>query len=115
MTARKKRWITCRNCRRDNQPHHGHGWCQSCSSRWIRAGRPDSGPPEPWSRSLVDEVAVEQAVKGARPSLYPQERRIVIAELRSRGMTGQAIADHVGCARRTVERHIAALKLEARA
>lgn len=25
-----------------------HGWCGTCTERWYRAGRPDTGPPRPY-------------------------------------------------------------------
>ncbi len=78
--------------------------------RWSRAGRPDTGPPAPYEVQLVDDVAIELAVKGARPWLTPRERRIAVAELRLRGLSLNAIADRLGCTQRTVVRHVSAIK-----
>lgn len=102
--------ITCNCCHRPDRPHRGHGWCPACYTMWVRAGRPDTDLLVPGTLQLIDEVAVELAVKGARPWLSPRERRIVVTELRARGWSGRAIAEHLGCAQRTVERHIAAIK-----
>jgi hypothetical protein len=43
----------CRNCGTPRQPHPGggwrggRGWCNTCYSRWLYAGKPDDEPPPP--------------------------------------------------------------------
>lgn len=38
----------CGNCGKDREPRDGaRGWCQKCYRRWTRAGRPETGPPDP--------------------------------------------------------------------
>ena len=118
MTYTRKRIrsiVTCGNCNRPGQQNRGHGWCPACYSRWCRAGRPDTGPPLPYEVQVIDEVAIELAVKGARPRLTPPERRIAVAHLRALGLSLNAVAFRLGCTQRTVSRHVAAIKQEVRA
>lgn len=114
MSTRRRRppppRITCGNCGRADQQSRGHGWCPACYGRWYRAEQPDTAPPEPWALQPIDEVAVELAVKGARPHLTPRERRAAVAELRAQGLSLNAIADRLGCTQRTVVRHVSAIK-----
>lgn len=35
---------TCAACKRDRPIEH-NGWCESCTSAWRKAGRPEDGPP----------------------------------------------------------------------
>lgn len=42
----QRRSITCTSCGQ-TRPHHGHGYCTPCYSRWHYHGRPASGPPAP--------------------------------------------------------------------
>jgi hypothetical protein len=108
---RKPVLITCPVCVRDHVHHGAHGWCRSCYGRWLRADRPTDGPPPPGSTPApVDELTVDAAVAGLRPTLSPRERRAAIARLRDRGMQPRAMADRLGCSDRTVARHLAALK-----
>lgn len=39
-----RRTTTC-TCCGQTRPHHGHGYCTACYSRWHYHGRPASGPP----------------------------------------------------------------------
>lgn len=41
-----RRTITCTSCHQQ-APHHGHGYCTACYSRWHYHGRPTGGPPAP--------------------------------------------------------------------
>ncbi len=108
--------ITCRNCGRD-RPHCGRGLCSTCYARWTYHGRPDTVPdaqhPGNGHSALeldIDEIAVSRAVAGWLDTpLNPGERRTAIAELRRQGLSQRQIADRLGCAKRTVERHYAAL------
>jgi hypothetical protein len=63
----------------------GHGWRMSCHQRWIRAGKPESGPPPSrlWVRDEYEwlrggGVSPEQAaerVGTTRQQAYRWERR----------------------------------------
>jgi len=46
------RVITCRCCERPGS-NHGRGWIPACYARWVRAGRPASGPPPAQPRRLA--------------------------------------------------------------
>lgn len=36
----------CTQCGGARKPRQAaHGWCQACYCRWLKAGRPDDGPP----------------------------------------------------------------------
>lgn len=100
--------ITCRNCRRPDMIHRAHGWCDACFSRWVRAGKPEDGPPPVGWVAPVDELIVASAVRGERPMLTPRERRAAVAVLNAKGLTAREVAVRLGCTRRTVERHNAA-------
>ena len=52
-----------------------------------------------------DPIAVELAIKGDRPVLYSCEIREVVRVLTGRGWSARRIAEHIGCASRTVVRH----------
>ncbi|MBA9003688.1 hypothetical protein [Thermomonospora cellulosilytica] len=44
----------CASCRR-RRPILRYGWCESCCTRWYRAGSPEGGPPplgDPYEKSL---------------------------------------------------------------
>lgn len=58
------RVITCPSCGQD-KPHQCKGWCNACYRRWLRAGRPDDGPPQPMPRALVSTLcrALDRVVK----------------------------------------------------
>jgi hypothetical protein len=46
---------TCRSCGKPRRPGTGaHGWCHTCTARWYRAGRPDTGPPPPYAQRQAD-------------------------------------------------------------
>ncbi|MFD5678578.1 hypothetical protein [Streptomyces sp. NPDC127040] len=42
----QRRLVTCASCGQTG-PHHGHGYCTTCYSRWHYHGRPTDGPPAP--------------------------------------------------------------------
>ena len=60
-----------------------------------------------------DHAAVEQAIDGHKPRLYPSEMRQVVERLTARGWSAARIAEHVGTTNRTVVRHRAQLHMEA--
>jgi hypothetical protein len=61
------RIITCPSCRR-RKPHQCKGWCNACYRRWLRAGRPEAGPPAPMPRGLVSTLcrAFDRVVREGR-------------------------------------------------
>lgn len=60
----------------------------------------------PSGRIDVDRVQVELAVAGhARPDMNLRERRVATRILHARGLSDSEIADHLGCADRTVLRN----------
>lgn len=38
--------VRCEACGQERE-HAGHGWCEACYLRWLRAGKPTAGPPPP--------------------------------------------------------------------
>lgn len=50
-----RRIITCPSCG-ERKPHQCKGWCNACYRRWMRAGRPEDGPPPPMPRGLVSTL-----------------------------------------------------------
>jgi hypothetical protein len=59
-----------------------------------------------------DPVAIEQAIGGRKPRLYPLEMRRVVAHLTDRGWSARAIAEHIGTTDRAVVRHRLRLREE---
>lgn len=49
--ARHQDLPPCTACEGPRKPREGaHGWCTACLLRWVRAERPDDGPPPPRER-----------------------------------------------------------------
>lgn len=57
-----------------------------------------------------DHAAVEQAIDGRRPRLYPAEMRQVVERLTARGWSIARIAEHIGASDRAVVRHRTSLR-----
>lgn len=57
-----------------------------------------------------DPVAVEQAIAGRRPRLYPAEMSQVVEHLTARDWSAARIATHIGTTDRAVVRHRARLR-----
>jgi hypothetical protein len=75
--------------------HWAHGWVTACYDRWLRAGKPEGGPPPPWSR--------------------PYGRREDYAELtREQGFTLYQAAERLGVSSRTAWRYERLLRESAR-
>jgi DNA-binding NarL/FixJ family response regulator len=77
-------WTSCLECRR------------AACRRWHRTH---------YVPAVPDEIAVDRAVMGdPPPRLTPREREAAVQRLDRRGLTARQIAEHVGCAKRTVHR-----------
>lgn len=64
--------IVCRCCGQRGQ-RRTNGWRRTCYDRWIRAGRPESGPPVPMPRSECARLG-GLAAGGGRPWPLRAER-----------------------------------------
>ncbi|MBA9003759.1 hypothetical protein [Thermomonospora cellulosilytica] len=114
--TRRRPTITCRCCGKTGQ-HGAHGWIRSCYERWLKAGRPQEGPPPPMP---LEEIRA-RSVQARRPC-GPKAARMddfVTVRLTRRRENGEPIsiaeaAAAVGVSKRTAERYAAALKQQAR-
>lgn len=79
----------CASCGATAGPKRVNGWCNACYGRWLRAGRPEEGPPPPRTRGHDADAA---------------GRREDYAWLRGAGLTREEAADRVGVHRRTADR-----------
>lgn len=76
-------------------PVHARGWCRGCYVRWLRAGRPDDGPP----RRLDHAEHITRLTAG-----HSAARRARIEDfgfLRADGLSIAAAAARVGVTERT--------------
>ena len=82
--------IICSNCGL-KRPCHAYTWCSGCYTRWLRAGRPGSGPP---AREFV-----ATAVEAIHARLAEYRR------LHDLGTADWEIATQLHVSPRTVERY----------
>jgi len=73
----------CGHVRRERSDSPGnytgaHKWCDACTKRWYRAGRPDTGPPPPMPQAerAARSRRVRQQAHAARVAEYWRLRRI---------------------------------------
>lgn len=95
------RIVRCASCDRFG-PHKAHDWCSSCYLRWLKAGKPEDGPPS----RCPDPVAA--AAEGRRRAAHG--RREDYQELRSWGETREQAAARVGVCHRTTQRYDRAMR-----
>lgn len=126
--------ITCDACGR-TAPHAGHGYCNGCYLRWLRAGKPAGGVPKP-ARPDTPQCGTRAAYQrhqrlgevidpacSAAHRIYmraymrnwrasgPADIGARDAEIRrvaAIGLTEQQVADETGCVLATVQRVLAA-------
>lgn len=88
--------------------------CESCRAAAAVGGRPGLAAAAAVQNS-VDPVAVERAVHGPVPTrMTPVERREAITRLVRMGYTDVRIQARLQCSLRTVERHAALARRDAR-
>lgn len=85
----------CGTCRRDRQLR-SCGWCDSCNGRWLRAGKPEGGPPP-----LNSDPRTPARIAGAARARAAQNQRVAArredyALLREQGVGVEEAADRVG-------------------
>jgi hypothetical protein len=71
--------LTCPACHGPRDPKRGaHGWCDNCTRRWYKAGRPETGPPPPVSHAerAARSAATHRAQKAERLSWYAEAREL---------------------------------------
>lgn len=107
MVARR---ILCACCGQEGS-YGGFGWRSTCYSRWVDAGRPETGPPPARPLAVLNR---ERAAKGlAAQREHARERRAKVRGLaRNPSTTRARIAARLGVSVRTVERDLAALAAE---
>jgi hypothetical protein len=102
----------CRNpaCRKPitRRPDRGYrqanGWCYGCNGRWIRAGRPDTGPPPPLPHDR--QMAAMREVWQERVAGRAEDYQWLTRELR---MSRAEAAARLGVSERTAWRYEARL------
>lgn len=99
--------LTCSNpaCGKPHKNKRPHGWCDGCYLRWLRAGRPEGGPPEPSARHQypVTSARLEATRAGMRAKYEGRLARF--RALADRGMPNSAIAEHMKVDIRTIHRY----------
>lgn len=101
---------------------HARGLCKHAYNQWregtytgscvrrVAVIETDWAIPED---GIVDEIAVEIAVKGIRRvRLTPTETRLVVEQSLARGQSFKGIAENIGCSDQTVARIAAELESE---
>lgn len=92
--------IRCACCGREGK-HHARGWILTCYKRWLRAGKPEEGPPPPLS--LPEIGRMHSAAKAGRVEDYEWLTR-------DEGLTLYAAAERLGISSRTAWRYERALR-----
>lgn len=80
-----------------------NGWASPLAWDDDTIDDPGAEPAVPSAEELFASV-VDSAVAGERPVLTPEQRREVITILNERRWSANRIAEHIGCASRTVDR-----------
>lgn len=111
---------TCASCSRQAGDYLRRGWCNACYQRWLKHGKPRSGPPpaNPRGRGLTaEDRALGQARKQQLHDLRMQEFRDLDAGTPGSPypnvygfppLTDREIAAKMGVSVRTVARYRAA-------
>lgn len=97
---------TCTHCGKSGR-RAAHGWIATCYQRWLRAGRPASGPPDADAHDHSPHLSTLNAGSAEARA----HRRARARDLRSQEWTIPQIAEEIGLKESTIRTYTAGMPL----